>query len=200
MMQILNQSFYNRNAIRLAPELLGKVLVRNLNGQIISGRIVEVEAYLANQDEAAHAFKGETKRNKSLFSKPGNSYIYSIHTHFCLDVVAEVPTSVLIRALEPIDGIDKMKELRNLSAEALAKADEKSLTSGPGKLCKALGITKELDGIDLTSEKSEIYIMDDGFKLPESKIIKTKRVGISKAKEFDYRFYIKENKFVSRKS
>jgi len=159
-----------------------------LNGQILSGRIIEVEAYLAFEDEAAHSFKGETKRTKSLFSEPGIAYIYSIHQQVCFDVVCTTPTSVLVRSLEPIEGIELMKELRG-------KVNLKDLTSGPGKLCKALGITKQHDGIDLVN--SEIYIVDDGFKSTE--IIKSKRIGISKAQHHEYRFSI-ESEFLSKKT
>lgn len=187
---ILSKQFHNRSALVAAPELLGKILVHNVNGQIISGRIVEVEAYLANEDEAAHAFKGETKRTKSLFQEPGIAYIYSIHQQVCLDVVNKVPTSVLIRALEPLEGIELMKVNRG-------KENLKDLTTGPGKLCKALGITKSLDGISLYSEHSQLTIQDDGFDNFE--IVKTKRVGISKAKDFEYRFYIKGNPYISKK-
>ncbi|MFS8130823.1 MAG: DNA-3-methyladenine glycosylase [Candidatus Dojkabacteria bacterium] len=191
-MKTLLRPFYNRSALLVAPELLGKVLVHKFDGQTITGRIVEVEAYLADQDEAAHSFKGETKRTKSLFTKPGVAYLYSIHQQVCFDVVCNVPTSVLIRALDPIEGIEFMKTAR-------VKENLKDLTSGPGKLTKALGITKSLDGIDLTSEDSELFLIDDGFKLDETLILKNKRIGISKAKNFDYRFFI-ESQYLSRKN
>jgi len=186
-MKILTKSFYNRSALEVASELLGKILVHKFNNQIISGRIVEVEAYLADLDEAAHSFKGETNRTKSLFSRPGIAYIYSIHQQVCFDVVCTTPTSVLIRALEPIEGIKLMKQNRG-------KENLRDLTSGPGKLCKALGITKAHDGIDLVG--SEIYIIDDGFKADE--IIKSKRIGISKAQHHEFRFSIKSD-FLSKK-
>lgn len=191
-MKALSQDFYNRSPLLVAPDLLGKILVRNLNDQIISGRIVEVEAYLSDKDEASHAFKGLTKRNASLFKSAGHTYIYSIHQQNCLDLVTEkenVPTSVLIRALEPIEGIALMQKFRK-------KENLKDLASGPGKLCQALQITKVLDGIDVTSKNSEIYLIDDGYNPQE--IVTGPRIGISKAKENEYRFFIKGNKYVSK--
>lgn len=192
-MKILQRNFYKRDPLLIASELLGKILVRNMNGSILSGRIIEVEAYLAFVDEAAHSFKGETTRTKSLFGEAGHTYIYSIHMQNCMDIVLSepgTPNSVLIRAIEPIEGIELMKEFRN-------KENLKDLTSGPGKLCQALNITKQLDGVDITKKTSPIYIIDDEFSTKE--IIKTKRVGISKAKEFDYRFYLKDSPYISRK-
>lgn len=190
-MNVLNKEFYNKSGLLLAPELLGKILVRKFEDQEIVGRIVEVEAYLATEDEAAHAFKGETKRTKSLFLESGIAYIYSIHQQVCLDVVTKIPTSVLIRALMPLDGIELMKKFRG-------KENLKDLTSGPGKLTKALGIPKEFDGINLTSDKSQLYIADDGFKYNDSEIGTSKRIGISKAQDFEYRFFVKGNPYLSR--
>lgn len=191
-MKLLGYEFYNRNPLEVAPDLLGKVLIHRTREGEISGRIVEVEAYLADKDEASHAFKGQTPRNKSLFGEAGHTYIYSIHNHYCLDVVTQgigIPTSVLIRALEPLEGIEIMKKLR--SRDKLVE-----LTSGPGKLTQALNITKRLDGINLVSEKSELLIVDDQYKIED--IVTSGRIGISKAKEAEYRFFIKNNLFVSR--
>lgn len=190
-MKTLDKAFYNRSAEVVATKLLGKILTRSLDNSIISGRIVEVEAYLPFIDEAAHSFKGKTKRNLSLFKSAGHAYIHSIHTQNCLDVVTdklEIPGSVLIRAIEPLDGIEKMKEFRN-------KENLLDLTSGPGKLTKALNITKELNGIDLTNSK-ELWILDDGFIVKD--IVSGARIGISKARHKQLRFYIKGNDFVSR--
>lgn len=184
---ILNSEFFNQNPIIVAKTLLGKVLIRNHNHIIISGRIIETEAYLGQNDEAAHSFKGQTNRNKSLFKKGGTAYIHSIHMQNCLDVVTEgegIPTSVLIRALKPIEGIEFMKSNRN-------KSNIKDLASGPGKLTQALKITKSHDGLDLTDPSSEIFVIDDGFIVLESDIISGPRIGISKAKDAEYRFYIK---------
>lgn len=192
-MRILSKKFYNRDPIIVARELLGKILVRNINGKVISGRIVETEAYLGFNDEAAHSFIGKTNRNKSLFGPPGMAYIYRIHMQYCVNAVTneiDDPGGVLIRALEPIEGIEEMK--RNREKENL-----KDLTSGPGKLCKALNITLEQDGVDLKNKKSPIYIVEDNYK--SSEIVSSKRIGISKAAEHEWRFYIKGNGFISKK-
>lgn len=180
----LLKSFYNRSPLEVAPELLGKVLVRNLEGQIISGRIIEVEAYLAFVDKAAHGYIGKTKRNESLFGEAGRLYVHSIHMQNCMDIVTEgegIPSSVLIRGLEPIDGIEVMKKLRN-------KEKLKDLASGPGKLCQALAIDKTFNGVDVTKNSSSVYVIDDGFEV--GKVSKTRRIGLSKGVEEEYRFHI----------
>jgi DNA-3-methyladenine glycosylase len=190
-MKRLSKNFFNREPTDVAKDLLGKILVRNLNGSIISGRIVETEAYLAFKDEAAHSFRGKTKRTESLFKDAGHLYVYSIHMQNCMDIVCnsiDVPDSVLIRALEPIEGIDLMKSFRN-------KEHIKDLTTGPGKLCKALDISRQLDGINICEPSSIVYVLDDNYK--PSKIIQKSRVGVTKAKEMELRFYIKGNPFVS---
>ncbi|HTK03206.1 MAG TPA: DNA-3-methyladenine glycosylase [Alphaproteobacteria bacterium] len=194
MTKILTSDFYNRNPLLVAPDLLGKILVRNFDGKIISGRIVETEAYLAFNDEASHSFVGKTERNKSLFGKPGTAYVHSIHMQNCIDVVTEgvnIPSSVLIRALEPLEAIEIMKSLRG-------KENLKDLTTGPGKLCKALAITKGFNGYDLT-KLGDLYIIDDNYSVSEKDIIKVKRIGISKATENEYRFYLKDSQFISKK-
>lgn len=191
-MDILSYNFYNRDTLIVAKELLGKILVRKFNEQILSGRIVETEAYLGFIDLAAHSFKGKTSSNKSLFTTAGNIYIHSMHRQNCFDVVTEnenTPNSVLIRALEPLEGIEFMKKQRN-------RISLKDLTSGPGKLCQALKIDKLLNGKSLL-DKSELYITEDHFLVEE--IIITKRVGISKDKEREFRFYIKDNEYISKK-
>jgi DNA-3-methyladenine glycosylase len=191
----LNSDFFNRSPLIVAKELLGKVLVRKIDGQILSGRIVETEAYIAVNDEAAHGYRGKTKRNSSLFMTAGHVYVHRIHMQHCLDIVTEdvdVPSSVLIRAIEPLTGIEIMQKLRGRN-ELLA------LTSGPGKLAEALAIDKTQDAIDVTDEQSILYIVDDGFSVDRGDIVVTKRVGISKAMEREYRFYIHGNRFVSRK-
>lgn len=192
-MIVLTKDFYNRSPLLVAPDLLGKVLVRRFGNQILSGRIVEVEAYLAFSDEAAHSFVGKTKRNASLFKSAGHAYVHSIHTQNCLDIVTEnidIPSSVLIRALEPLEGIEFMKEFRK-------KENSKDLTSGPGKLTQALHIDMKFDGQDITDIKSFLYVMDDGFT--QKDISQGKRIGISKAKDSDFRFCLKESLYISRK-
>ncbi|GAB4157148.1 MAG: DNA-3-methyladenine glycosylase [Candidatus Dojkabacteria bacterium] len=192
-MKVLNNAFYNQDPITIAKALLGKLLIRNLNNQTLIGRIVEVEAYLGPEDAASHSYIGKTKRNQSLYLDGGHAYIHQIHMQNCLDIVVQArnsPRSVLIRALEPVKGIEQMEINRGRS-----KLEE--LTSGPGKLTQALEIDKSFDGIDVTDEDAPFYLADDGFKNFE--IVSGKRVGISKAADFEYRFYIKGNRFVSKK-
>jgi DNA-3-methyladenine glycosylase len=192
-MTILSSTFFDRSPLDVAPQLLGKILVRRLDGLTISGRIVEVEAYLAGDDPASHAYQGMTKRNTSLYKSAGHAYIYRIHTQHCLDLVTEkvnVPTSVLIRALEPIEGIDIMQKLRG-------RKKLTDLTTGPGKICQALSLTKVLDGIDVTSPNSPLTVCDDGSQ-PEH-ITKSTRIGISKAKEMELRFLIADSPFISKR-
>lgn len=184
--QILKKSFYSRNPIIVAKELIGKILVRELNGEIISGRIIEIEAYNGLEDEAAHSYRGITKSNFPLFGPAGYSYVYSIHSHHCVDIVTgdlSNPTGVLIRALYPLSGIELMKKFRN--KERLV-----DLTSGPGKICQALQITKELNNLDITKKETKLYIIEDNFSLKGLEILSSPRIGISKAKEKKYRFYI----------
>lgn len=181
--KVLSQKFFNRSPLLVAPELLGKILLRKINNLKISGRITEVEAYLATGDESAHGYHGKTKRNASLFKNAGHAYVHRIHMQHCLDVVTEqedTPGSLLIRALHPISGIEEMKITRN-------KEKVKDLTNGPGKICQALRIDMTLDGVDMTNPNSQLQILDDGYIA--SNIQKDKRIGISKSKDLDYRFY-----------
>lgn len=192
-MQLLPRSFFQRDPQVVAPELLGKLLVREVDGQTTSGIIVETEAYLAENDEAAHAYKGQTNRNKSLYLDGGHAYVHRIHMQHCLDVVCQTEGtggSVLIRALEPVDGIDQMQINRGTE-------DLKNLTSGPGKLCTALSIDMSFDGMDLTVENSplKICIRDEATS---REVLSSPRIGISKAKDQLLRFYIEGNQFVSR--
>lgn len=192
-MKQLPRTFFARDAITVARDLLGKILQRSINGKVISGRIVEVESYLGESDEAAHAFSGKTKRNQSLYLDAGHAYVHSIHMQNCLDIVAEsagVPASVLIRALEPLTGIERMRANRHRDAL-------RDLTSGPGKLCQALAIDKSLDGIDICTTDSVMQVLDDGYKVTQ--IVQSTRVGISKAAEHEYRFYVADSIFVSKK-
>ncbi len=191
MKHILPKKFYERDTITLAKELLGKILVRKLDGNILSGKIVETEAYLPYDDPAAHNFVGKTARNRVLFGEAGLTYVHSIHRYHCMDITVEesgVPGSVLIRALEPIEGVNQMKLLRN--SEKLT-----SLTSGPGKLCQALNITRALNGVNVTKPESPIVLLNAETV---SEITVAVRVGISKAIDLPLRFYITGNPFVSK--
>lgn len=192
-MKILQKSFYNHPTVQVAKDLLGKNLVREIEGKLLIGKIVETEAY-THDDPASHAYKGERNANKSLFGPVGHAYVYFTYgNHFCFNVVAKVPNvsagGVLIRALEPIEGIEIMQELR-------PGKKIKDLTNGPGKLTQAFAITKELNGIDLM-QKGPLYLTE-GEVIPEENIVATKRIGISRAQDKLWRFCIEENQFVSR--
>lgn len=195
-MTLLPRSFFSRSPDAVARELLGKVLVSCIRGQRLAGRIVEVEAYFGKDDPAAHSAAGKTARNAVLFGPPGHAYVYFIYgMHSCVNVSCEPEGQagcVLIRALEPLSGLDTMARLRGLSP-----AKPKMLASGPGRLCQALAITRAThNGLDLTDTASELQIQDDGFR-PE-KITATPRIGIRKAVEKPHRFLIEGNGFVSK--
>jgi DNA-3-methyladenine glycosylase len=202
----LPRGFYNRDPREVAPALLGKLLVRVIKrttkNNILAGRIVETEAYLGAGDAAAHSAAGKTPRNAVLFGPPGHAYVYFIYgNHYCLNVSC-LPEGdagcVLIRALEPVAGLDVMLRNRGLrpTTNDRRPATLRLLTSGPGRLCEALVITRRRDnGKDLTSRASDLWIADDGFRPP--KISATARVGITKAAEYPLRFLIPENPFVS---
>ncbi len=198
--QKLNRNFYLNDVLQVARNLLGKILVREINGQILSGRIVEVEAYDGSVDEASHSFKGKTKRNEVMFGPKGYLYVYFTYgMYFCCNVVTGKDDSagraVLIRAIEPLNGIEQMAEFRfrkrNISNKELL-----NLSNGPGKVCLAMNITKSENGIDLLGDS--VYILNEKI-IPDEKIEITKRIGISKSAELPWRFYIKNNPFVSKK-
>jgi DNA-3-methyladenine glycosylase len=193
---VLPCSFYNRDPRLVGPDLLGKILVRRQGRELLTGRIVEVEAYLGADDPAAHSFAGQTKRNAVLFGPPGLAYVYFIYgNHYCLNVSClpdGVPGGILFRALEPLQGIDKMFKLRGIEPGS----DLRRLSRGPGRLAAAFGITRERDnGKDLTSLRSDLYIADDGS--PPSRVLITKRIGITKAADMPLRYIVAGNRFVS---
>lgn len=190
----LNRDFFERKTEEVARQLLGCILVREVENSLLSGRIVEVEAYLPDGDPAAHAFIGQTLRNKVLFGQAGFSYVFRIHGQNCLNVVAEpegIPGCVLIRALEPVGGIDLMRNNRKRRVER-----EEELTNGPGKLCQSLRIDLNLNGVDLTYPGSPLIVCgSDGADIG---VVVTRRVGITKAADEQLRFTIKGNRFVSK--
>ncbi|MCL5774312.1 MAG: DNA-3-methyladenine glycosylase [Firmicutes bacterium] len=188
----LDYSFYARDTIKAAKELLGKVLVHKEGKDSAAGIIVETEAYLGSNDPASHAARKKTPRNSVMFGQPGKAYVYFIYgNHFCVNAVAHdgYAGAVLIRALEPVLGIGIMKKRRK-------QEDLQALTNGPGKLAQALGITRIHNEKDLV--KSNFYIADAGIKIRLQQIAASGRIGIKEAEEMQYRFYIKGNKFVSR--
>jgi DNA-3-methyladenine glycosylase len=195
----LRRDFYTRDPRIVSRDLLGKVLVRRQERKLLAARIVEVEAYLGKDDPAAHSASGRTARNFVLFGPPGLTYVYFIYgNHYCFNVSC-LPDGeaggVLFRALEPISGIEQMAEARDIALDETT--DLRKLTSGPGRLAEAFGITRERDNEkDLTSRKSDLFIVDDGFRPQRIEI--TPRIGITKAAEHPLRFFIAGNKFVSK--
>src|ERR1700734_4198576 len=185
----LEREFYDRDPRRVSRELLGKVLVRRERRGLLAARIVEVEAYLGEDDPAAHSFAGRTLRNAVLFGPPGYAYVYFIYgNHYCLNVSC-LPDGraggVLFRALEPLTGIEEMARLRNVSINS--PRDLRKLTSGPGRLAEAFGITRERDNDkDLTNASSDLFIADDGYRV--RRILTTPRIGITKAAERPLRY------------
>jgi DNA-3-methyladenine glycosylase len=190
MPTLLPRSFYLDSPEVVARNLLGKLITRDLNGERLTGRITEIEAYLGLSDPASHSFIGKTARNAVLFGPPGFSYVYFIYgMHYCLNFSCEPegePGGVLIRALQPIAGLETMARLRGLSVPTKPKL----LCSGPGRLCQAMGITLTENGLDVTRAKSPLRVLDDGFR-PAS-ISVTPRIGISKAVDMPLRFLMTE--------
>jgi len=191
----LDHDFYDRSALDVAVDILGKVLVRKLERRKLAGIIVETEAYAGPHDLACHASKGRTPRTSIMFGPPGYAYVYMIYGfHFCLNVVTEregYPAAVLIRAVEPLENVDLMRQLRN------NPESDRNIASGPGKLCKAMSIDKQLNGADLAGRV--LWVEDRNLSIGE--IRTSPRVGVDYAGEYKdrpWRFYIEGNPHVSR--
>lgn len=191
---VLPRSFYARPTLTVAKELLGKVLVHRTAGGVASGMIVEAEAYIGEDDPACHAAPGPTRRNEPLYGPPGIAYVYlNYGIHYLVNAVTEAdghPAAVLIRALEPIDGVALMTKRRAPDGRRLAAPD---LCRGPGNLTKALGIALSENRLDLVS--SQLYVEDRGFR-PET-VKAGPRVGITVALDRPWRFWIDGNTSVS---
>jgi len=196
---ILPVSFYTRkDVVHIAKELLGKVLVTEFDGTYTSGMIVETEAYAGAADKASHAFGNKrTKRTEVMYREGGTAYVYLIYgIHHLFNVVthmADVPHAVLIRAIEPLDGIELMLERRKM------ELPKPALTAGPGAMSAALGIHTRHTGYSL--QGPEIYIEDRGIKILPRNIVAASRVGVAYAAEdalLPYRFYVKDNRYVSK--
>ena len=193
----LPRAFFNRDPRIVGRELLGKVLLRREGRATLAGRIVECEAYLGADDAAAHAAAGKTPRNAVLFGPPGYAYVYFIYgNHYCLNVSClpeGIGSGILFRALEPIAGLERMAANRQLEPSQL-----RLLTSGPGRLAEALGVTRDRDnGKDLVSPVSDLRIVDDGIGTVE--VRETPRIGITKAAELPLRYVVAGSPFVSGK-
>lgn len=197
----LGVEFFDRDPRRVSRDLLGKLLVRRQGRKRLIGRIVEVEAYLGTGDLAAHAAAGRTARNEVLFGPPGHAYVYFIYgNHYCLNISClrdGVAGCVLIRALEPVGEIDEMARARRVSMQGAR--DLRKLTSGPGRLAQAFGITRQRDnGKNLTNAASDLFVAEDAYQ--PRRVLVTKRVGITKAAEMPLRYVIAGNEFVTRGS
>jgi len=196
VVSVVPRTFYEHAPDIVARALLGKLIVRDRDGERLAGRIVEVEAYFGTEDPAAHSYIGRTARNAVLFGPPGFAYVYFIYgMYYCLNVSCEPDGQaggVLIRALEPVQGLATMAKLRKLPPDPKPQL----LTSGPGRLCQALDITRaEHNGLDVTDPSSCLRIEDDRYKVGSVGV--TPRIGIRHAAELPARFLIGENKFVS---
>ncbi|HMK30507.1 MAG TPA: DNA-3-methyladenine glycosylase [Terriglobales bacterium] len=198
--RLLPADFYARDPRAVSRDLLGKILIRRRARKTLSGRIVEVEAYLGENDAAAHAAAGLTPRNYVLFGPPGRAYVYFIYgNYFCLNVSCEpdgIAGGVLFRALEPLAGIEQMAQERGVALKPSHLAGLRLLTSGPGRLAQAFGVTRERDNDkDLTSSSSDLQIVDDGYR--PARVSVGPRIGITKAAADPLRFIIAGNPFLS---
>jgi DNA-3-methyladenine glycosylase len=200
----LPREFYDRGVVGAARELLGSCLVRTTAEGATVGRIVEVEAYLARDDPANHAFRGRTRRNRSMFGPPGHAYVYAIHSRWCLNAVTEpegVPSAVLIRAVEPLAGLELMRQRRSARAGKQRRASSPALTDlarGPARLCEAFGIDRALDGWDLTLG-AQLWIAagpERGVDPPQ--VATSRRIGVTSAHDLALRFYVAGNPHVSK--
>src|SRR6478736_5654279 len=189
----LPREFYLRDPAVVARELIGKRLVRETSARVCGGRIVEVEAYLSRRDPACHASRGMTNRNAAMFGPPGHAYVYMIHSRWCLNAVTEpagVPSAILIRAIEPLEGLELMHQRRRTDIV-------RDLARGPARLCEALAIDRTYNGWNLTAGR-DLWIADD----PESngvplRVIRSARIGVTSAHRRLLRFYLANNRFVS---
>jgi DNA-3-methyladenine glycosylase len=190
--KIIKADFFDRETVTVAQELLGCLLVHKTSHGILGGYIVETEAYLGYDDPACHSFRGKTKRNEVMFKGSGFVYIYMIYgLYYCLNFTTNTkdkPEAVLIRALEPVQGIEIMKKNRS-------KQHKKELCSGPGKLAQALLIDLKVNGTKV-GEKINLI---EGIKVEKVDIVSTPRIGISQAKDWPLRYYIKNNQYISKK-
>ncbi|MEO8192442.1 MAG: DNA-3-methyladenine glycosylase [Gemmatimonadales bacterium] len=193
MGRILPRDFYERETEIVAREMLGTILECSTADGIARGMIVETEAYIGEHDPACHAAVGRTRRTEPLYGKPGISYVYFIYgVHWCFNAVtraAGLPSAVLVRAIEPVSGIELMQKRRGGRVRGV------SLTNGPGKLCEALGIDGTLNGVSL--QRSSL-VMRQGRAVTDADVVTTPRIGITKAADWPLRYFIKGNPWVSQ--
>lgn len=194
----LPRTFFARDTHVVARALLGKLVVRQIKDVTVSGRIVEVESYVGEHDAASHAARGRTPRTEVMFGPAGYAYVYFIYgMYHCFNIVTDSPgfaAAVLVRALEPVSGLEQMQQWRHT-------ADPQRLTSGPGRLCQALAIDRSFSGEDLVRSQ-ELWIADDGQRLRRKEIMATTRVGVAYAGAdalLPWRYYINSSPFVSKR-
>jgi DNA-3-methyladenine glycosylase len=198
-LQPLSESFYHPSAAKVAPSLLGQLLIRRTPNGICGGAIVETEAYL-NDDPACHGYGRQTPRNRAMYGPPGRAYVYFIYgNHYCFNTVCErtgVAEAVLIRAIEPLFGLGIMREQRAVSKEF-------DLTNGPAKFCEAMQIDRQHNGINICDADSPLFVARNlslrKFLHDRAPLITTTRIGITKAAELPLRFYLAGSSFVSRR-
>jgi DNA-3-methyladenine glycosylase len=192
----LPRRFYDRDVVAVARDLLGCLLLRDAAEGRTVGRIVEVEAYLAGDDPACHSFRGRTRRNASMFGPPGHAYVYAIHARWCFNVVTEpegVASAVLVRAVEPLEGLERMRRRRGID-------DVRDLARGPARLCAAFDIDRRLDGTDLTT-RGALWLAQPPANAPPpraAEVAATPRVGVTAARELPLRFVCVNSPFISR--
>jgi len=180
--RVLSRQFFDRDPMTVARELLGKLLFHEHCDQLLVGRIVETEAYLAAEDSASHAYRGQTPRNTAMFGPPGHAYVYAMHRYHCLNVVTEgegIPSAVLLRAVEPLQGIEVMSARRGTARYV-------NLTSGPGKLCQAFAIDRSLNQWELTQGR-RLWLAEP-LSATEIDRAVTPRIGVTSAQDLPLRF------------
>ena len=189
-MQVLPRGFYRRRTDTVAQALLGKILVRRLDDELLGGVIVETEAYFGGDDPASRAFAGLKTYNRVMFEEPGHVFIYNVHQYWMLNLIAHDNGvgGILIRAIEPTMGLETMKQNRTVKRL-------RDLTSGPGKLTLALDVDKSLNGVDATDTDSLVYVSDNEY---HCEIETSYRIGVTRDLPEHYRYYVKNNEFVSK--
>ena len=190
LVQPLKTDFYNRPTDLVARELLSKILVRRIDDELIGGIIVETEAYFGADDPASRAFHGMKMYNRVMFEESGRLFIYNVHKYWMLNIIAHSNGvgGILIRAIEPTMGIERMKKNRPVK-------QLRDLTSGPGKLSLALDVDKRLNGLDVTRESNPVYVLDNDISF---EISTSHRIGVTRDLPEHYRYYVKDNRYVSR--
>ncbi|MBI5759728.1 MAG: DNA-3-methyladenine glycosylase [Planctomycetales bacterium] len=191
-MALLTRDFYERDPLAVARELIGKHLVRRTSHGLCSGVIVETEAYLAADDPASHSYRGVTRKNATMFGRAGLLYVYPIHARHCLNAVTEsrgIASAVLIRAVQPLQGIELMHQRRQCSPTDLVR--------GPARLCEAFAVDRRLDGWDLT-RGTRIWIeQPDDSDVRDQQIVVSPRIGVTSGRNLELRFFLKDSPCVS---